>query len=580
MDKPVTPGRRMGNFLANNEYQSEQYDSTWDDGYEDTSEEIWEHVTDDEDEDDNDLPNIKFYRNQIHFVPDGVNIEEFHKTWSKDYDRLEYVHSYIQWLFPIPEKGMNYLSSELSPKEAKLFCTDEEVRRRLLVSYKIMLDFYGIQLVNEETGEVQRAENWSERFDNLNRNTHNNLRITRILKCLGLLKFRHYQAPLVRFFLEETLVKKTLPRVRQSVLDYFMFTVLDRKERQELIKYAFLRFNQREKFVWCPRRICSKFLNEERASIHNIYTDPNENDSTSRRDHSDLMNSSVQFIDEIKTDTNEDAHAGKLSISKDKNDENVSGECHDSEKQALPDHAEGNAHTIDINEVSEAPTGADSQDDHHLNLEAADQEDAIKAAKNSVPKATEENEDDSKFADSTKQPVVASDQNTDETPNHENVARKTPPSHGNSASEQDALEHEGDELKEGNGNEHGDLDSKKHDSVEIQKSVNEPADRIVSGANGTATNDEANPACNKKSADTKSQKCISREDIESNASFEQTSVSRTTDKVDTESERVAFNLTRVTPGKDEETGERSEGKPAGEDDTDSDTDVKGEEAEI
>lgn len=31
-----------------------------------------------------------------------------------------------------------------------------------------MLDFYGIWLENEKTGEVKRAPNWTERFENLN----------------------------------------------------------------------------------------------------------------------------------------------------------------------------------------------------------------------------------------------------------------------------------------------------------------------------------------------------------------------------------------------------------------------------
>lgn len=36
-------------------------------------------------------------------------------------------------------------------------------------SYELMLGFYGIRLVNKETGEVKRAENWKERFGNLER---------------------------------------------------------------------------------------------------------------------------------------------------------------------------------------------------------------------------------------------------------------------------------------------------------------------------------------------------------------------------------------------------------------------------
>lgn len=32
-----------------------------------------------------------------------------------------------------------------------------------------MLDFYGIRLADEKTGKVERAENWKQRFNNLNR---------------------------------------------------------------------------------------------------------------------------------------------------------------------------------------------------------------------------------------------------------------------------------------------------------------------------------------------------------------------------------------------------------------------------
>lgn len=51
----------------------------------------------------------------------------------------------------------------------QLFRKDEEVKRKLVESYKLMLDFYGIRLVDETTGEVERADNWEERFSNLNR---------------------------------------------------------------------------------------------------------------------------------------------------------------------------------------------------------------------------------------------------------------------------------------------------------------------------------------------------------------------------------------------------------------------------
>ncbi|MCI4390048.1 hypothetical protein PGIGA_G00118080 [Pangasianodon gigas] len=216
--KAVRQNRAMGNSHNFLQDSDEEYDSTWDDETDD--EETRESPTHwplspkrntyaakdmqtfrhkcqktqnndrtDDMENDKDLPNLKFYKNVMRFRPDGVYIEDFHKSWFGDYGRLEYVHSYIQWLFPIQEKGVNFDSRELSLKEINLFRMDEEVKKKLLTSYKLMLDFYGIELVSEETGEVQRAVNWKERFANLNRNTHNNLRITRILKCLGLLGF-------------------------------------------------------------------------------------------------------------------------------------------------------------------------------------------------------------------------------------------------------------------------------------------------------------------------------------------------------------------------------------------------------
>ncbi|XP_037540659.1 opioid growth factor receptor [Nematolebias whitei] len=222
------------------------------------------NLTDDECTEDK-MSNLQFYLNKFPSSPDDVYIESFHKDWKNDYKRLERVHSYIQWLFPLREPGVNYMASELTKKEIEAFKKNEDAKRRLVESYELMLGFYGIRLVNKETGEVKRAENWKDRFGNLERNMHNNLRITRILKSLGELGFEHYQAPLVRFFLEETLVKKTLSSVKRSVLDYFLFAVLDRQKRQELVKFAYLHFEPKDKFVWCPRKVQKQFRKAEKS---------------------------------------------------------------------------------------------------------------------------------------------------------------------------------------------------------------------------------------------------------------------------------------------------------------------------
>lgn len=223
------------------------------------------NLTDDECSEDK-MNNLQFYLNKYPSAPDDIFIESFHKDWKNDYKRLERVHSYIQWLFPLREPGVNYMASELTKKEIEAFKKNEDAKKRLVESYELMLGFYGIRLVNKETGEVKRAENWKERFGNLERNMHNNLRITRILKSLGELGFKHYQAPLVRFFLEETLVKKTLSSVKRSVLDYFLFAVLDKEKRQELVRFAYLHFEPKDKFVWCPRKIQKQFRKIEKRS--------------------------------------------------------------------------------------------------------------------------------------------------------------------------------------------------------------------------------------------------------------------------------------------------------------------------
>ena len=104
--------------------------------------------------------------------------------------------------------------------------------------------------------------------------THNNLRLTRILKCLGTLGFRHYQAPLVHFFLEETLVHGNLPAVKESVLNYFLFAVLDKARRRDLVRFAFWNYHPREEFIWCPKKIQEAFLLEGRPAGHSHPADP------------------------------------------------------------------------------------------------------------------------------------------------------------------------------------------------------------------------------------------------------------------------------------------------------------------
>ncbi|XP_077109013.1 uncharacterized protein LOC143765826 [Ranitomeya variabilis] len=199
--------------------------------------------------------NLEFYQNKRCFEPNGLYIEELLKDWKDDNNTLERNHSYIQWLFPLREYGMNSYAKPLSQSEIKIMKEDNEVKTRFLKAYKLMLQFYGITLCNEQTGELRRAGKYEERFKNLNCHSHNNLRITRILKCLGEMGYERFQAPLVKFFLEETLCNNQLPNVKRSVLEYFMFAVKDKQQRRKLVHFAWEKYkqnNQQDRFIWGP----------------------------------------------------------------------------------------------------------------------------------------------------------------------------------------------------------------------------------------------------------------------------------------------------------------------------------------
>ncbi|XP_077316445.1 opioid growth factor receptor-like isoform X2 [Lithobates pipiens] len=198
------------------------------------------------------MPNLSFYRNEISFKPNGYHIEDFLNKGKGDYNMLEHNHNYIQWLFPLQEPGVNPHAIPLHKKEIKEMKNDQIVMRNLLAAYKLMLGFYGLHLENEKTGEVCRAGNWEERYMNLNTHTHNNLRISRILKCLGDLGFERFQAPLVHFFLVETLCRGQLKKVKKSALDYFMFSVKDKRKRQDLVRFAWKHYEPKCEFVWGP----------------------------------------------------------------------------------------------------------------------------------------------------------------------------------------------------------------------------------------------------------------------------------------------------------------------------------------
>ena len=93
-------------------------------------------------------------------------------------------------------------------------------------------------LVFVSVGELVRADNWRERFRYLNRSTHNYLRITRILKCLGEFNMEHLKAPFVRCLLYEAIIERTLDNTLNSCMNYWVMVLKGDEEREKVLSYA------------------------------------------------------------------------------------------------------------------------------------------------------------------------------------------------------------------------------------------------------------------------------------------------------------------------------------------------------
>ncbi len=104
---------------------------------------------------------------------------------------LQSTHDYIQWVFPLPERSpYNPSAPVLTRSDIAAFDARPDLRRRLLVAFGRLLDFYGFALAPDRPGEctitpgrhhARRTARWVTPHD------HNFLRISRILRCLHLL---------------------------------------------------------------------------------------------------------------------------------------------------------------------------------------------------------------------------------------------------------------------------------------------------------------------------------------------------------------------------------------------------------
>ena len=113
------------------------------------------------------------------------------------FDALERHHDYIQWLFPLPEpSGANPDAPLLSAEDIAVFHADASLRAMLLRSFRLMLQFYGLEIAEKDIVRSamfdQRSRVW------LTPGNHNFLRISRILRSLSLLGLRDQAVAFLR----------------------------------------------------------------------------------------------------------------------------------------------------------------------------------------------------------------------------------------------------------------------------------------------------------------------------------------------------------------------------------------------
>jgi len=102
---------------------------------------------------------------------------------------FESCHNYIQWIFP--NKECSQVTPEapvLTAEVIQLFKRDELLRAHLLESLHRILAFYGLQRLDNV---IIKGNNWASQKRNwFLDDTHNSLRLYKILKCFYELDFR------------------------------------------------------------------------------------------------------------------------------------------------------------------------------------------------------------------------------------------------------------------------------------------------------------------------------------------------------------------------------------------------------
>lgn len=154
------------------------------------------------------MSNISAYRfltDQPNEHPDGYTPTEIATNWVDD--DLETIHNYIQWVFPLCEpSNYNHGAPILTVREINKIRKCPIAQQNLRMLMWRMIDFY------------DRTARWLTDYD------HNHLRITRIIKSLGLLTEPKYALMFYHFIMWKVMAHSKLYPVNPTTVDIWRKT--------------------------------------------------------------------------------------------------------------------------------------------------------------------------------------------------------------------------------------------------------------------------------------------------------------------------------------------------------------------
>jgi hypothetical protein len=76
----------------------------------------------------------------------------------------------------VRDGGLNSSAQSLTFNESVIFQNSPELQNKVIKSYELMLDFYGLKLIDDKVGKLENNSNYKKRFEFLNKSSHNYLR--------------------------------------------------------------------------------------------------------------------------------------------------------------------------------------------------------------------------------------------------------------------------------------------------------------------------------------------------------------------------------------------------------------------